>query len=251
MPRTLHSTAAFLATSNGDWATTNDVYRDEATVRSTWTISMTCTNVVTCAGRVTSDAGWSADIVTTNGEYDRASAIIPNWEPCVDGRTRHRASAVPLLSRRRERVHRSGFSRRSPGSTRRRGRAAACSLNDKLEIDMPFRLERARLTRHRCTAREFMRRGIVEHRTGRQVLAFMRCRGSNVLSNGRQLCSAPACASPSRCGSCSTRPGDSSRPRATSSPPRNCAPRPASRCRPSIATSPARTSCCWRSSATR
>ena len=31
----------FLATSNGDWAMTNDVYRDEASVRSIWTIAMT------------------------------------------------------------------------------------------------------------------------------------------------------------------------------------------------------------------
>ena len=42
----------FLATSNGDWATTNDVYRDEAIVRSTWTIAMTCINVLTCSGTV-------------------------------------------------------------------------------------------------------------------------------------------------------------------------------------------------------
>ena len=30
---------------------------------------MTCTNDLTCSGRVDSDIGWSADIMTTNGEY--------------------------------------------------------------------------------------------------------------------------------------------------------------------------------------
>src|SRR6476620_7913135 len=130
----------FLATSNGDWATTNDVYRHEGSVRTTWTISMTCTNVVTCAGRVTSDAGWSADIVTTNGEYIVAREL-PNWEPCADGRS--------VTGHQRYRffpVDENGYMR--PGSPvfagfdKTSGESGACSLNEMLEIDMPFRLER-------------------------------------------------------------------------------------------------------------
>jgi hypothetical protein len=130
----------FSAMSNGDWAQTNDVYRNEATVRSTWTIAMTCTNVVTCAGRVTSDAGWTADVVTTNGEYI-VKRDLPNWEPCADGRT-----VTGHQSYRFFPVDETGYVR--PGSgvfagfDKTSGESGGCSLNEQLDIDMPFRLER-------------------------------------------------------------------------------------------------------------
>src|SRR5262245_44714880 len=76
----------YLATSNGDWAQTNEVYRDEGSVRSVWTIAMTCTTEITCSGRVDTDAGWSADIVTTNGWYV-VKVLRPGWEPCPNGTT--------------------------------------------------------------------------------------------------------------------------------------------------------------------
>jgi hypothetical protein len=130
----------YLATSNGDWAATNDVYQNEATVRSTWTISMACSNVLTCAGRVTTDAGWSADIVTTNSEYI-VKRDIPNWEPCADGRTvtgHQRFRFFPVDS--------AGFlqpgSRTFAGFDRTVGESGGCSLNDKLEIVLPLRLEK-------------------------------------------------------------------------------------------------------------
>src|SRR5262249_53529772 len=53
----------YLATSNGDWARTNDSYHDEATVRSTWTITSTCPTPTSCYGTVVSDQGWTAKIV--------------------------------------------------------------------------------------------------------------------------------------------------------------------------------------------
>ena len=130
----------FLATSNGDWATTNDVYRNETTARSIWTISMSCSNVLTCAGRVTSDAGWSADIATTNTEYV-VVRDLPDWEQCADGRT--------VMGHQRYRffpVDGAGFlypgSRTFAGFDKTVGESGGCSLNDKLEIDMPFRLDK-------------------------------------------------------------------------------------------------------------
>jgi len=131
----------YLATSNGDWAMTNDVYRDEQTVRSTWAIAMTCSNTVTCSGTVTSDVGWSADIVTTNGEYI-VRRDIPNWEPCADG------SGRAVTGHQRYRffpVDETGAvlpgSRIFAGFDKTSGESGGCSLNQKLEIDMPFRLE--------------------------------------------------------------------------------------------------------------
>jgi hypothetical protein len=132
----------YSATSNGQWATTNDVYHDEATVRSTWTIAMTCTDIVTCAGRVSSDAGWSADITTTNGEYI-VKRELPDWEHCADGSGR---TATGHQSYRFFPVGPDGYllpgSQIFAGFDKTAGQSGACSLNEKLEIAMPFRLER-------------------------------------------------------------------------------------------------------------
>lgn len=132
----------FLATSNGQWATTNDVYRDEAVIRSTWTIAMGCSHTIICAGSVTSDAGWSADIITTNSEYI-VKRDLPEWEPCADG------SGRMVTGHQRYRffpVADTGFlepgSRIFAGFDKTSGESGACSLNEKLEIEMPFRLEK-------------------------------------------------------------------------------------------------------------
>jgi hypothetical protein len=132
----------FLATSNGDWAMTNDVYRDEASVRSIWTIAMTCANVLTCSGTVHSDIGWSAKITTTNGEYV-VKRDLPNWEPCADG------SGRTVTGHQRYRFFPAGDngailpgSRVFAGFDKTSGESGGCSLNDKLEIELPFRLER-------------------------------------------------------------------------------------------------------------
>ena len=77
---------SYRAVSNGEWATTNDRYRDEAVVQSTWTISSTCSSPTECTGSVTSDAGWTNDIYTTNGMW-YLKRKIQNWQPCSDGTT--------------------------------------------------------------------------------------------------------------------------------------------------------------------
>ncbi len=132
----------FQATSNGDRATTNDVYHDEAPVRSVWTIAMTCSNVLTCSGTVTSDAGWSSEIATSNGEYV-VKRELPGWEPCADG------SGRTVTGHQRYRffpVSPDGFllpgSRVFAGFDKTSGESGGCSLNSMLVIDMPFRLEK-------------------------------------------------------------------------------------------------------------
>src|SRR3954462_3413247 len=44
----------FDVVSNGEWARMNDRYQDEPTVRSTWTVTTTCSSAISCAGKVTS-----------------------------------------------------------------------------------------------------------------------------------------------------------------------------------------------------
>lgn len=75
---------AYAATSDGNFATTDYAFHDEATVRSTWTITSKCTTDVNCTGQVTSDQGWSAPLYT-EGHVWYVQRDIPNWEPCPDG----------------------------------------------------------------------------------------------------------------------------------------------------------------------
>jgi hypothetical protein len=74
----------YAATSDGAYATTNYAFHDEATVRSTWTITSTCVTDVECTGQVTSDHGWSAPL-RTEGHVWYVERDLPNWETCPDG----------------------------------------------------------------------------------------------------------------------------------------------------------------------
>ena len=74
----------YTAFSDGVWAQTNLSYHDERSVTQTWTITSTCSSYQDCAGRVTSDQGWSADLLYTSGSW-RVRRTVDNWEPCIDG----------------------------------------------------------------------------------------------------------------------------------------------------------------------
>ena len=131
----------YVATSNGQWAQTNQIYRDEASVRSTWTISTTCSTPVECTGRVTSDLGWSADVNIHGSEYV-VKRDIPNWEPCPDGtaRTGHQIYRFYPVD---ERGWVSIGSTVLAGVDKTSGDSGACGINKALVITMPFRLEKA------------------------------------------------------------------------------------------------------------
>jgi hypothetical protein len=130
----------YLATSNGEWAKTNDRYQDEATVRSTWTITSTCTTPFDCTGRVTSDAGWSADLHRQNSEWT-VKRDIPNWERCVDGTAFTGAQEYRFYP-----ADASGVISLSPGATtligedKTTGPSGACGVNQWLVVRMPFKL---------------------------------------------------------------------------------------------------------------
>jgi len=130
----------YVATSNGPWAQTNDVFHDEASVRSTWTISTTCSTPVECTGRVTSDLGWSADVSIHGSEYV-VKHDIPNWEPCPDGaaRTGHQIYRFYPVD---ERGWVTFGSTIFAGVDRTSGDSGACGINKALVITMPFRLEK-------------------------------------------------------------------------------------------------------------
>ncbi len=131
----------YVATSNGQWAQTNDIYRDEASVHSTWTISTTCSTPLECTGRVSSDLGWSADVSIHGSEYV-LKRDLPNWEPCPDGaaRTGHQIYRFYPVDERGWVAYGSTV---FAGFDKTVGDSGACGINKALVISMPFRLEKA------------------------------------------------------------------------------------------------------------
>lgn len=132
----------FFATENGQWAKTNDVYRDEAVVSSTWTVTSRCDTPVDCSGRVNSDQGWSADISTSSGLWF-LKREVPDWERCADG-----TSAPGQQVYRFYPTDAEGF--QTPGSpiwsgeVITTGPSGACGVNRSLVIRMPLTLIKTR-----------------------------------------------------------------------------------------------------------
>jgi hypothetical protein len=126
--------------SNGDWARTNEVYHDEATVHSKWTIVTTCENPTTCTGTVHSDQGWNAVISSGSGEYV-VKREVPNWEPCPDGTfgTGHQVFRFfPVDDRGLVRLGSTTYG----GLDVTTGDSGSCALNKDLQISLPLRLQK-------------------------------------------------------------------------------------------------------------
>ncbi len=131
----------YLALSDGKWAQTNDIFHDQASVHSTWTISSTCSTPVECTGRVSSDQGWSADASVHGSEWV-VKRDIPNWEPCPDGsvRTGHQIFRFYPVD---ERGWVNWDSTVLAGFDKTVGDSGACGVNKALVIMLPFRLEKS------------------------------------------------------------------------------------------------------------
>lgn len=131
----------YIATSNGEWSRTNEVFRNEASIRSTWTISTQCSYPTECTGTVTSDWGWTAPIYKKSGVW-YVKRTVPQWEPCPDG------SAADGLQVYRFWPTGPDFMI-DPTSTTLTGEDAttapsgACGISKPLHINMPFKLVKA------------------------------------------------------------------------------------------------------------
>jgi hypothetical protein len=139
----------YTATVVGDWARTNQVYHQEAVVRSTWTISSSCSTAQDCTGEVKSDQGWTAPLTMHDGGIWFVKRDIPNWMTCPDGTSfpghdvvyfypadPETGEHVPLTT---EQV------RDAPvlaGRQHTTGPAGACGTNAPLYIEQPFRLDK-------------------------------------------------------------------------------------------------------------
>jgi hypothetical protein len=130
----------YIATSNGDWAQTNDQFRTETSVRSTWTISSTCANPTDCTGTMASDLGWTADIYQKSGMW-YVRHPIPGWQPCPDG-----TAADGLQTFRFYAGDPITGQASPPGSKTYLGDdttssvSGACGINKQLIVTMPFKM---------------------------------------------------------------------------------------------------------------
>ena len=131
----------FRAQSNGDWAQTNDQYRNEKSAIATWTITTTCTDG-RCSGEVRSDQGWTAPITRAAGEWD-VKRTLTDWETCPDGTTvpgsqLYRFYPVADLTGLVDDTQDDIFA----GRDITQGPGGACGINKPLVISLPFRLTR-------------------------------------------------------------------------------------------------------------
>lgn len=131
----------YIATSVGEWAQTNTVFRDEATVRSTWTITSSCSNAEDCTGQVTSDQGWRAPLTMDDGTLWYVRRDVPNWEVCEDGTavTGHQTFFFSAVGPDGMPIP---VSSTLAGLDKTIGPSGACGMNRWLTIEMPFRLDK-------------------------------------------------------------------------------------------------------------
>lgn len=131
----------YRASSLGDWAKTNQQFHDEATVRSTWTVTSTCSTVQDCTGTVKSDQGWSAPMFMHDGTSWYVKRDVPDWEPCQYGGSATGRQTIYFYP-----VNANGHVQiGSPvlaGIDKTVGPSGACGQNRWLTIEMPFRLDK-------------------------------------------------------------------------------------------------------------
>jgi hypothetical protein len=129
----------YTATSNGEWAKTNDIFHDEKSLRSTWTISTACSYPTECTGTVKSDAGWTAPIYQKGGVW-YVRRVVPNWEPCPDGTAADGLQLFRFIAATPDGGGMDPTSNTLVGEDQTTGPAGACGVSLPLFITMPFKL---------------------------------------------------------------------------------------------------------------
>ena len=130
---------SYIATSNGEWAKTNERFQDEASIRSTWTITTKCSYPTECTGTVSSDFGWSAPIYQTGGVW-YVKRTVDNWEPCPDGTAASGLQVFRFVPTTPDGSQTDPTSTTLVGEDQTTGQGGACGINKPLFINMPFKL---------------------------------------------------------------------------------------------------------------
>jgi hypothetical protein len=130
----------YIATSNGDWSRTNEIYQNETSVRQTWNISTTCSNPTDCVGTVTSDQGWTAPIYARAGLW-YVKRALPGWEPCPDGTAADGLQTFNFYAGDPETGQAAPTSSSTfLGQDVTKSASGSCGINKQLVINMPFKM---------------------------------------------------------------------------------------------------------------
>jgi len=124
---------SYTATSDGQWAKTNESFHDEATVISTWTITSSCTGAYDCTGTVASDSGWSAKIVYISRMWF-VTRILGDWMRCADGTAATGKQIIKFYEDPNVKGKYVGWDTTA-------GPSGACGVNRPLFIEIPFTLD--------------------------------------------------------------------------------------------------------------
>ena len=129
----------YTATSNGEWAKTNDAYHDQASTRSTWTVTTACSYPAECTGTVTSDWGWSAPIYQKSGIW-YVKRTVANWQPCPDGTASAGLQTFRFFPATPDGGSDDPASSTLIGEDQTTGISGACGRSLAVFITMPFKL---------------------------------------------------------------------------------------------------------------
>lgn len=129
----------YTATSNGEWAKTNDVFHNEQSVRAIWTITSQCSYPGECTGSVTSDQGWTTPIYQTGGLW-YVKHVVPQWIKCQDGSTYDGYQDFHFKAMTPGGDNTDPTSNTLVGEDTTTGPSGACGRSRPLFIQMPFKL---------------------------------------------------------------------------------------------------------------
>lgn len=129
----------YTATSNGEWARKNEVFYDQASLRSTWTVSTQCSYPGECTGTVQSDFGWTAPIYQRSGVW-YVKHTVENWIPCPDGSTAPGLQTFRFKPMTPEGANVDPSSDTLVGEDVTVGPSGACGVSKPVYINMPFKL---------------------------------------------------------------------------------------------------------------
>jgi len=129
----------YTATSNGEWARKNEVFYEQESRRSTWTITTQCSYPGECTGTVHSDGGWTAPIYQRSNVW-YVKHPVDNWIPCPDGGTAPGLQTFRFKAMTPEGAYADPASTTLTGEDITTGPSGACGVNKPVYINMPFKL---------------------------------------------------------------------------------------------------------------
>lgn len=132
----------YIATSNGEWARKNEVFVDQASLRSAWTVRTQCSYPGECTGTVDSQWGWSAPIYQKSGVW-YVKHTVENWIPCPDGTSAPGLQVFRFKAMTPEGGTSDPTSDTLVGEDITTGVSGACGVSKPVYINMPFKLVKA------------------------------------------------------------------------------------------------------------